>query len=174
MTMGVDGGKLRRRRQAAFWGLVARTMKRQGASGSTYAAARDIAYQTRRRSSSFTSPSRYLLEVARVFGYGTRIGRPLAIWLAGATVATVLLTIAAGLHVSTSGEWLLLDVLTSPTAFLKPSGIEDSLGPIVNVAGGVGRFILVGARILGTACLVFAAIAIGMHTRIGGIGRSEG
>jgi hypothetical protein len=173
MELGASDPRLARSRRAHFWSTVADAMKRQATGGSAYAATREIAYQTRRQASAWNSPSRWLLEVARSFGFGTRIGRPIAVWFLVAVVASLLLLVAADAPFEWEGDWLLLDVLTSPTSFLRGQNWNDALTPIVDRAGGPGRLIMAVTRGIGLASIVFSAVAISMYTRLPGIGKPD-
>jgi hypothetical protein len=152
-----------RHRRAEFWERLVRTIRSQGVGGSTESVAHEIAFETRRLATDFKTPERWLLEVSKVFGHGSRVGRPFAVLVLAALLTTIVLLIVSDTR---ANFWpLLLDTVVSPVTFIRP--IEgDILTQVLTEGGAWERLVVIVMRILGTGSLVFAAFAIRSYTRL--------
>lgn len=117
----------------------------------------------RRRSAKWQSPERWFLELSRLFGYGSRIGRPLLLWLLVGLATT---GVFVGLSMNSLPFLpLLLDVLFSPLTFLR--GIEDSvLQTAISDSGNFGTNLFRVTRLIGAAAITYFVIAVRAYTRL--------
>lgn len=164
MDMRVSDRGTRSRRLAHFWENLYRALRRQAADGRTESVSREIAFEARRRAAPVRSPEWWLLGVSSVFGYGARVGRPLAIWF-GIALATAL---AMSLRIEPSPGFsaLAFDLTFAPTTFFRSLGAEDAIYQVLQRGGLPVRVGVQLVRVVTTASLVFAAVAIRSYTRI--------
>lgn len=162
------------RRRADFWAVVASVMRGQSAGGREYAATRELAYEMRRNASSRAKPEYWLLSVAKIFGYGTRLGRPLAIWLVASAIAAISLIAIAGHGLA---DWstlaVVMDVFTSPVAFVRPVATTDTVASLLQETDAWGRLVMWLMRLVGAAAIVALVLAVSIHARISGFAKSE-
>ena len=163
MDMGTDDDTLSASRLVEFWDRFVVGLEKQHPGGENMAVAREIAYQVRRHSTPWHEPERPLLEAARVFGYGTRIGRPLWVWLAASSIATA--AFFYGFEFPDVDQFfpLLLDVTLTPINFIR--GSESALMTDVLEEGSWQRLIVALVRLAGAASIAFTVIAIRTYTR---------
>lgn len=131
---------------------------------------REIGFETRRLASARFSAEWWLLGIAKAFGYGTRIGRPILLWAVGALLATLLLgfesgCLAAGACKGVSLGALFLDVFLSPVTFIRSNGVRTALTTLLELGAGE-RLTTVIMQGFGALAIVFTAFAIRHHTRL--------
>lgn len=166
MDMGSSDKKVAARRRFMFWERLVRALRDQGVGGRTEAVAREVAYETRRRAASKTSPEYWLLALSRLFGHGTRLGRPLFVWLVVALLATLLLFQwqAVGDLFSMRVAALTFDLFFTPVSFIR--GADSPLLEPMWDSGFGNRAVITGMRIVGVTCIAYLAVAIRAYTRI--------
>ena len=163
MDMDTKDAALKESRLVEFWDRFVVSLEDQHPGGGNMAVAREVAYQVRRDSLAFHEPERWLLEVARAFGYGTRIGRPFFAWLAACVLAAVTLIYGFGFPGVGDFFGLLLDLLLAPINLIRAS--ESALLTSVIDMGAWQRLLVALVRLIGAASIAFAAVAIRTYTR---------
>ena len=91
MTMSATDEEQKRAQRAQFWGKVSNMLHDKGASGHSQAVARELALDTRRVAAPRWSAEWSWLSFSKLFGYGTKFVQPLLLWVAVASLATLVL-----------------------------------------------------------------------------------